>query len=391
MRVAPFAAVWVKELRALLRDPHGMVALFVMPAAFILIMSLALRDVFSMGDARTPETVLVQLDQGPAATELAGTLAAPIARATTAVAAEALLRARRAELAVIIPAGYEAALLASDGLRTLVELIADPSLRPELLRIAEARLETAVMRQRITARVEQMSGGAVAVPAAIMDIESTVSSRYLTSPDRRELTATQQNVPAWLVFGMFFVVIPICNLLIAERDHGTLARLRMMLVPIGHVIAGKLVLFYLINMLQVALMLLVGRYLVPVLGGDALDIDVRWPALALISTATSVAALGMAILVASLARTTAQAAIFGNLANVMLAAVGGIMVPRWVMPDLMQSIARVSPMNWALEGYMEVFLRDGRFDVLAPYAASLAGLGLVCGGIAWTVIARSRS
>ena len=40
----------------------------------------------------------------------------------------------------------------------------------------------------------------------------------------RSMTAVQQSVPAWLIFGMFFVVIPIAGVLIQERNDGTLAR-----------------------------------------------------------------------------------------------------------------------------------------------------------------------
>ncbi|MFN0301556.1 MAG: ABC transporter permease [Burkholderiales bacterium] len=204
------------------------------------------------------------------------------------------------------------------------------------------------------------------------------------------MTATQQNVPAWLVFGMFFVVTPICNLLIAERTQGTLARLRAMLVPTSIVIVGKLAPYCFINMLQVVLMLLVGRYAVPLLGGVSLDLDVSWSALFLISSATSVAALGIAILVAVLARTNDQASTFCSLANVLSAAIGGIMVPQWVMPKFMQTVAQISPMNWALEGFLEVFLRSGRLDVIAPYVLLLTAFGVAFGTIAILVIARGQ-
>ena len=50
----------------------------------------------------------------------------------------------------------------------------------------------------------------------------------------------QQNVPAWLVFGAFFVVIPLSNTLIRERQQGTLRRLRTMPVGQGTLLVGKL-------------------------------------------------------------------------------------------------------------------------------------------------------
>ncbi len=295
---------------------------------------------------------------------------------------------------MIIPAGYESGLLDDAISRPLVEIVAEPTVRPELMGIVRARVATAVHRQRIAARITAMTGGLASLPSDGDMARSTamgaVSASYLSTVAGKPLTATQQNVPAWLVFGMFFVVTPICNLLIVERTQGTLARLRTMLVPTSIVIVGKLVPYYFINMLQVVFMLLVGRFAVPLLGGVSLDVDVSWSALLLISSATSIAALGIAIPVAALARTNDQANTFGSLANVLSAAIGGIMMPQWVMPKFMQIVAQISPMNWALEGFLEVFLRSGRLDVITPYALLLTGLGFALGTIAVLVIARGQ-
>jgi ABC-2 type transport system permease protein len=392
MNTTRFAAILVKEFLALTRDLHGLVVLFIMPAAFILVMSLALRDVFAVGESRTMQIVLVQLDKSKVADDLVAVLPPAQERLESRAAAERALRDRRAELAVIIPDGYEAGLMSDAPGAPLVEILAEPTVRPELMRIVSARVATAVLRHRIEVRIAAMTGGMAGLPPAFENQSSettAVTANYLPSPGGKPLTATQQNVPAWLVFGMFFVVTPICNLLLAERTLGTLARLRTMLVPTSVVIIGKLLPYYLINMLQVVLMLGIGRYVVPLLGGVPLELDISWNALFLISSATSVAALGVSILVAAVSRTTDQAGTFGNLANVLFAAIGGIMVPQWIMPSFMQTFAQISPMNWALEGFLEVFLRTGRLDTIAPYALLLVGLGVVCGTIASLVIART--
>jgi ABC-2 type transport system permease protein len=98
----------------------------------------------------------------------------------------------------------------------------------------------------------------------------------------------------------------------------------------------------------------------------------------------------LAILVAAIARTIDQATTIGSLANVLAAAIGGIMVPQWIMPKFMQTFAYISPMNWALEGFLEVFLRSGRLAAIAPHALLLTGMGLLFGTIAILVIVRGR-
>ncbi len=393
MNVTRLAAVLVKEFLAVTRDLHGLVVLFVMPAAFILVMSLALRDVFAVGESRTMQIVLVQIDKSKVTDDLVAVLPPALERLDSRAAAELALRERRAEIAVIIPDGYEAGLMSDAPTAPLVEVLAEPSVRPELMRIVSARVATAVLRHRIEVRINAMSGGMASLPPAFENKSidtTTVTANYLPSAGGKPLTATQQNVPAWLVFGMFFVVTPICNLLLAERTLGTLARLRTMLVPTSIILIGKLLPYYLINMFQVVLMLSIGRYIVPLLGGVPLELDVSWSALFLVSSATSIAALGVAILVAALSRTVEQAGTLGSLTNVLLAAIGGIMVPQWVMPKFMQTFAQLSPMNWALEGFLEVFLRTGRLDTIAPYALLLVGLGVGCGSIAILVIARAQ-
>ena len=43
------------------------------------------------------------------------------------------------------------------------------------------------------------------------------------------------------------------------------------------------------------------------------------------------------------------------------------MVPRFVMPEAMQSLAQLSPMAWALDGFHAIMLRrGGAVDIAAP-------------------------
>ena len=78
------------------------------------------------------------------------------------------------------------------------------------------------------------------------------------------------------------------------------------------------------------------------------------------SAAVSLAALGYALLISSITRTTEQASLLGGAGNLILAAIGGIMVPKFVMPEAMQHLTNVSPMAWGLEGFLDVLLRDWR-------------------------------
>ena len=68
----------------------------------------------------------------------------------------------------------------------------------------------------------------------------------------------------------------------------------------------------------------------------------------------------------------------------MLGAIGGIMVPTFIMPPVMQSVAMVSPMSWGLEGYLDILLRGGDWRSVTWEAGVLTvfGLTMLCIAIA---------
>jgi ABC-2 type transport system permease protein len=195
-------------------------------------------------------------------------------------------------------------------------------------------------------------------------------------------SSVQQNVPAWLLFAMFFIAIPLSTTWVQERQQGTYARLRSMGMSPVRLLLGKLVPYLGITLLQAVLMLAVGVWLVPLLGGGRLELGHAPAALCMMALAASFAAVSYALLVANLVSTAEQATIFTGVANLLMAAVGGIMVPRFVMPVAMQAVSLYSPMSWGLEGFLDVFLRQGDLRMAAPWALRLLVFGLVCLGLA---------
>jgi ABC-2 type transport system permease protein len=206
----------------------------------------------------------------------------------------------------------------------------------------------------------------------------------------RRITAVQQSVPAWLIFGMFFVVIPIGGVLIQERNDGTLARLATFKVTPAEILAGKLLAFTLLNWVQLVFMLLVGRWIVPMLGGDALSLDIAAPWFVVMVFATSLCAIGLALLIASVADNFDYAAALGSGLNVVLAAIAGVMVPRMLMPPALQRISEWTPMAWALDGMQSVFLGTPAAEFILSRAGFLLAFSIACFAIAWRML-RSRS
>ena len=98
---------------------------------------------------------------------------------------------------------------------------------------------------------------------------------------------------------------------------------------------------------------------------------IHWGALLVAVGAVSLAAVGLALVLACAVRSHAQAFAVGPILNVLMAAVGGIMVPTFVMPAVMQKLAAWSPMNWALEALLTVLLRGGDVAATLPHVGRL--------------------
>jgi ABC-2 type transport system permease protein len=370
-----------KEALLLWRDWHGLLLLFAMPLVFILVMSLAMQEQFAARAGKRLAVVAVDRDDSAASRELLARLAASGAFALqqpqplpTTAQVQAQLRAGGYAFALEIGKGY------GDRLRqppataapplVAVTVAADSGRQTELIFLAALR--EALGRQRVDLLLAEI--GAELPGAEATGTELAVGYAYREG-DGQAPSAVQQNVPAWLVFAVFFVVIPLSNTLIRERELGMLRRLRSVGVSGFTLLASKWLTFFAVNLLQVLSMLLAGRYLVPLVGGEALLLNGSPPALVLLAVALSAAALGYALLIAVVAKTTEQATMLGGAGNIILAAIGGIMVPTFVMPAALQTVAGLSPMNWGLQGFLDVLLRGGGIAEVWPEAAALLAFG----------------
>jgi ABC-2 type transport system permease protein len=81
---------------------------------------------------------------------------------------------------------------------------------------------------------------------------------------------------------------------------------------------------------------------------------------------SGLAAIGFGILIGTIAKTQEQAAPFGATATIVLAAIGGVWVPVFAMSKTMQIIAQTSPMNWGLNAFYDVLLRQSSIIAIIP-------------------------
>lgn len=369
------AALMRKELLSLRRDPHALGALFVMPALFIVVMSLALANLYTPPVSSLAYSLDIAAESGATQRFAEQWIAAHGAPSPQpADPRDALRRGQLAYIIEVTPDFGPVIAAPSVAKAPVVRLIAEPGLDRGAFRTLQAELASTVGELRADALIAQLTS---LMPSGRHSILPFIESRQLGAGTARP-SSVQHNVPAWLVFGMFFVVIAIASLFVQEQHDGTLARLASMGVPNSVQIVTKALPYVGVNLLQAVAMLAVGAFVLPWFGSEALSLrDINWLALCVVIVCISVAAIGLALLIACLARSHAQANAFGPLTNIIMAAIGGIMVPTFVMPPAMQTISQLSPMNWALEGMQTVLLRHGDVLEVLPWAARLALFGLV--------------
>jgi ABC-2 type transport system permease protein len=198
----------------------------------------------------------------------------------------------------------------------------------------------------------------------------------------------QQNIPAWTIFGMFFVVVPLAGSLLRERQGEMLVRLLTMPQSVLTILGGKIVSYLIICLIQFLLIMVVGKLVLPLLGAPVLDLGSSPIALVLIAVSSALSACGYGIFLGTTARTYEQASTFGAVSVVIAAAIGGIMVPVFVMPPLMQKISILSPLAWGLNAYLDVFVREGTTATIIPDVCLLLIFFLVTSAAAWFNLSR---
>lgn len=351
-----------KEILILIRDRQTVMLLFLMPVALIFFLSLALEGVWTDKLSGRKIQMVVKNESHSAKANLL----------------EEKIKSNKQIQAVDFPPGAEKDKIFQDG-RTQAVVSIPPGFE-DGVRPVEIYFDPAIdAGYKIAARA-LMTSLIVEVVMGIDNLDGVIAGLLVekTKPNRDLPTPLQQTVPAYAIFAMFFIAIPMSIGFIREKTDGTLQRLFNYPVNANVIALGKVVPYYLINLLQFGLMLLVGVLVMPRILGMSLQLgETPWHLIP-VTLIVALSSTAFGVLVASLARSPEQSSTLAATAAILMAVFGGIMVPHVVMPLFMKKLAMISPMYWAHQAYLDVFLRDVPLAVIAPRLIVLTVFAGIC-------------
>jgi ABC-type Na+ efflux pump permease subunit len=190
-------------------------------------------------------------------------------------------------------------------------------------------------------------------------------------------------VPSYTVTFAFFLVLTVGWLFVAERRHGTMVRLRAAPLARWQILLGKLLPCLAVSLFQGFFLLACGKLVFGMKWGPE-----PWLLIPVV-VSTSIAAVGLAMLVAGLARTETQVAVYGTLLVLVLAGLSGSMMPREMMPEHVRQLSLLTPHAWALDAYAQLLNFEGvppQVDRVLLACGVLTAFGLVFTLIAWILM-----
>ncbi len=175
-------------------------------------------------------------------------------------------------------------------------------------------------------------------------------------------------VGATAILFLLFSAMQGASLSIEERNSGIADRL--MVGPSGALamLSGKFLFLTIIGTLQAAIIAAVAQlfFNVPVL--------TVWPLVALACLGSAMLAAGLALLVAAICKTQPQMHAISTFLVLLMSAVGGSMVPRFMMPEWLQKLGNFTPNHWAIEAFYGVLARgQGLQDLLYVWVILFGG------------------
>jgi len=402
-----------KELLLLINDKVGLALMFVMPLLLVFIITIIQDSAYKMVNENQIPLLVVNQDKGQEGRKLvnllkkSGLFKIDSQDAIKQEALKAELLARGKMIALYIPATFSAGLEsnAEDVSGILMDdlgLEHDTTAREKFSMPRLAFYNDPVLQENYSYSIMSVIQSYMSVIENSLMIDRMYANMDI--PERSEKlkdrmisnrvgidqivasnnnstaipNSTQHNVPAWTIFAMFFMVVSLGSNIVKERINGSFLRLKTMPTTFMVVMFSKMAIYVVVAALQVAATFSMGVWILPKLGLPKLTVPDNIIATIAVIFISSMAAVSYALMIGAFAKTEQQANGFGAISIIIFGAIGGILVPTFVMPGFMQFFSNFSPLHWCLDGFYVLFLKGGSWQDLRSVFAFLGIFIVFC-------------
>jgi ABC-2 type transport system permease protein len=375
-------------LRQRLRDRSAIIFAVLTPLGLALAFAAVIPDFTSTFHT----TVAVVDEDGGAAAQalvqgpLDGLVKAGIAdvrRLDNEADARYAVSAEQAGAAIVIPAGFSDAV--HNGTPTQIRILGGSSpISREVVRATVASFANVVGAAQLTLQTVAATGGTI--DAATQDRVRTavLTSSPIAVTDataaRRQASIATFYAAAMAIMFVFFATQYGALTILAERQHGTLNRLLAAPIRQGSLILGSSLAGFALGLLAMSVLA----------AATTLIAHADWgppPLVAALIVAAAVSAVGISMLVATLARTVEQAAGLNAIIALCMSAIGGVFIPLSQAPELLARLSLITPHAWFLRAIDTLSVPGSGLANIAPSLAALIVIGVVTGMIG---VARAR-
>lgn len=305
-----------------------------------------------------------------------------------ATTAEAAVRSGDVPVAIIVPKGFGENPIGfgDESSGTTLRILNDSS-DPIAAQVVYGLIQKSAMQAMPDAMaaegtklVDRVSGGLTAAQRARMDssmaaLRAYSEERRKTGPaaetksgglsggiiaaDIRDVVGENKKNPLVAFYaagiGVMFLLFSASaagGAMLDEADNGTLDRILSSRVTMTTLLLGKLGYAALLGFLQLTVMFLWGAFAFHVELFRHLD------GFLVMAGVTSLASASLGLALAASCKTRAQLSSMTTLVVLVMSALGGSMVPRFIMPALLQKIGFVTFNAWAIDGFTKIFWRE---------------------------------
>jgi ABC-2 type transport system permease protein len=377
----------------LLRMWHGRTEIlltFVVPIAFFTIFAFIFDEQIGLGKSPRVNLALVDEDDTDLSREFVTALAewetlriyAPAEHPeglfvfTSAEPARELVLAGTLPLAVVVPDGWTASLSSSEKEALSLVLLADSSdpvatqVVIALLRQTAGQVMGERARQQIRSFLFLSPDQFAESPLSRFAAPVAVDVVDLFAADKANPVVSMYAAGIAVMF-LLFGAVGNSGTLLEEEENQTLERLMCSELSMMQLLAGKWLLMTIVGIVQVTIMFAWAQL---AFGVDLLG---HLSGFAVMTTITAAAASSFALVLAALCTNRAQLNAVAVILILCMSALGGSMVPRYVMSESMQQFGKMTFNAWALDGYIKVFWRDLPLGELAPELTVLTATAIV--------------